>query len=451
MARAVATGVSHRAAARSASTHVLSTSGSNRATAYPQVSNKIVQARGRIFVTWLDGPSAIKVATFDVASATWSAAVTLGQGQDNHAGAALTMDSAGFLYAAFGPHHGPFQFRRTLRPYDASAWESTEWFGDDCTHPSLVCGVDDTLHLLHRSGRSKWRLLYRRRPKGERWSEPTEVVDPCFEGYTHFWPSLAVAADGALHLAFAINTGSPFMGRAVGYLRSENGGRSWTSADGAPVQLPLTPHRAAFIEAGPNLQLTPSNLALDAFGHPWLAAYHRERRPQSLTLWHHDGAAWRSRGISDEVGRAFPGYEHASVNTMTFDARGRLYVAAVIQREGEDHGGAKDGWGESGDRVVLLTSDDLGETFDVVPVSDVDPARPSWLVAIERPYGPKPVDTPCLVYTNGGSGVSNQVESQSTEVIFVRLGESQEKGSWHGNHGLDCAGQHRRRDGERAE
>lgn len=78
-----------------------------------------------------------------------------------------------------------------------------------------------------------------------------------------------------------------------------------------------------------------------------------------------------------------PGYEHASVNTMTFDATGRLYLAAVIQREGENHGGAKDGWGEPGDRVVLLVSDDLGETFDVTPVSDLDPVRPNWLVTLD--------------------------------------------------------------------
>ena len=408
---------------RIAYTHVLSHSGSNRATAYPQVSNKIVQADGKVFVSWLEGPSTIKVATFDVSSATWSEAVTLGEGQDNHAGAALTMNSAGFLYAAFGPHHGPFQFRRARRPYDASEWEPTEWFGDDCTHPSLVCGADDTLHLLHRTGKNKWRLLYRRRPKGQPWSEPVEIVDPQFEGYTHFWPSLAVAPDGTLHLAYSINTGSPFMGRATGYLRSVDGGQTWTSVDGVPVTLPITPHSSGFIEAGDELEITPSNVALDSLGRPWLAVYHRERRPQSLTLWHHDGTAWRSRFISEEVHRAVPGYEHASVNTMTFDATGRLYLAAVIQREGENHGGAKDGWGEPGDRVVLLVSDDLGETFDVTPVSDLDPVRPNWLVTLERPFGPRPVGTPCLVYTHGGSGISNQLDKQSTEVIFARISE----------------------------
>jgi hypothetical protein len=173
-----------------------------------------------------------------------------------------------------------------------------------------------------------------------------------------------------------------------------------------------------------DLQVTPSNVALDSTGRPWLAVYHRERRPQDLTLWHHDGTAWRSRRVSSEVARAFPGYEHASVNTMTFDARGRLYLACVIQRQGEDHGGAKDGWGEPGDRVVLLTSDDQGGTFDVVPLSGVDPVRPNLLATIERPFGPRPIDVPSLVYTHGGSGVSNQLDRASTEVVFVCLGES---------------------------
>jgi hypothetical protein len=107
---------------------------------------------------------------------------------------------------------------------------------------------------------------------------------------------------------------------------------------------------------------------------------------------------------------------------MTFDRHGRIYLAAVIQREGEDHGGEKDGWGEPGDMVVLLTSDG-GATFDVTPVSDVDPARPNWLATIERPFGPEPVGVPSLVYTHGGSGLSNQLDKASTEVVFVRLAE----------------------------
>jgi hypothetical protein len=214
------------------------------------------------------------------------------------------------------------------------------------------------------------------------------------------------------------------MGRAVGYVRSSDGGHAWTHTNGQPARLPLTPHSPHFLEAGADLQATPSNVALDPAGHPWLAVYHRERQPQDLTLWRHDGAHWHARHLSAEVPRTFPGYEHASVNTMTFDARGRLYLACVIQRVGEDHGNAKDGWGEPGDRVILLTSDDRGATFDVLPVSDVDPAKPNWLATIERPYGPQLIGTPSLVYTHGGSGISNQLDMASTEVVFVRLGES---------------------------
>jgi hypothetical protein len=46
----------------------------------------------------------------------------------------------------------------------------------------------------------------------------------------------------------------------------------------------------------------------------------------------------------------------------------------------------------------------------------------SWLATIERPYGSRPLDgPPGLVYTHGGSGVSNTLDRASAEVVFVQL------------------------------
>jgi hypothetical protein len=71
------------------------------------VSNTIIRPGGRIFASWHDGPSLVQVATFDAATGQWTAPTTLGEGQDNHAGTAITMDGAGHLYAAIGPHRSP--------------------------------------------------------------------------------------------------------------------------------------------------------------------------------------------------------------------------------------------------------------------------------------------------------------------------------------------------------
>ena len=125
----------------------LAKDGSTRATAYHK-SNKIITAGGRIFVGWLDVGNNSCVASCDLKTKTWSQTVILGDGQDNHAGPALAIDSQGFLYAMFGPHWAqPFRFRKSLKPYDASEWTPAaklypEW---NCSYPSMVFDAQDML------------------------------------------------------------------------------------------------------------------------------------------------------------------------------------------------------------------------------------------------------------------------------------------------------------------
>ena len=402
----------------------LSTRGSTRGTAYA-MSNKIITANGKIFVAWLDHVADIRIQTYDTAAKEWGGAVLLGKGKDNHSGPAVTMDSEGYLHAVFGPHQGPFQFRRSARPYDAIQWTPVERFGVNATYPSLICGPDDTLHCTYRGGPMPRRLMYQRRPKGGEWSQPREIVNPGVKGgYTQYGNPLAISADNTLHLAFHIYDHHPAGGKSLGYLRSRDGGDTWETADGREVEAPVNPSSPCFIEQSPSLDMRVSNVALGPDGWPHLIAWHSKPKPASAKLWRHDGQAWESVELLAVARTTFPKRGIAWAGTLTFDRDGRLYIAAVIEQP-------PGGWGHASQEVILLTSDDGGrmsedggQTFDVLPISTVDPKLPCWLPSIERPFGPKPIGTPSLLYTHGGPGIGC-TKGDATEIVFVRLGKSE--------------------------
>lgn len=397
------------------SRQVISTHGSNQGTAYT-MSNRIITANQRIFVAWLDHVANCVIQSYDMENQTWSERTLLGKGTDNHCAPAITMDSEGYLYAMFGPHGAPFQFRRSKHPYDASSWGPVERFGSKGTYPSLVCGPDDTLHCAYRGGKSSpLQLIYHTRPKDGSWSEPRALVNPAVPGgYTQYTNALAVSPDGSIHLAFHIYDKHPPGGKSIGYLRSTDNGDTWESAEGRPIELPVTPASDCFVEQGNELDMRSSNVATDLKNNPWLIALHSESQPVSAKLWHHDGRSWIATELLPIIRSQYPGYVMAWMGTLTFDRTGCLYIATVIQQPPVS-------WGAASQEIVLLTSDDLGKTFEVQLISEPDPELPNWFPSIERPFGPEPIGTPSLIYCHSHPRDKETGICKPGEIIFARL------------------------------
>ena len=397
------------------SSKVLSTNGSTRATAY-MMSNKIITANGKIFVTWLDQLSDIQIKAFNIKQQGWGETILVGKGVDNHSGPAMTIDSKGYLHIVFGPHHGPFQYTRSTKPYDIQQWEPVQYFGVNGTYPSLVIDREDRLHIAYRGGPEPRRLMYQQKKKNDDWSDPVELVHPGVDsGYTQFGNALLIGRDGTIHLAFHIyDLVSPAAGKSIGYLRSKDGGKTWQSAAGEPIELPATPASPCFIEQRQELDMRCGNLTVDPDGNPWLTAFHNEQKPRSVTLWHHDGKRWIGRELLPVIKKQYPDWE-LLYSSIAFDQDGTLYSVSAIQHEfGSTY------WGDPSLEIILLTSADRGNTFDITPVSMEDPTLPNWLPNIERPYGPNPIAVPSFLYTHGGPGVG-VTEGDATEVVFVRL------------------------------
>jgi hypothetical protein len=397
---------------------VLSTNGSTRATAY-MMSNKIITANNKIFVAWLDRVADIQMKVYDMRSASWSETELIGEGVDNHSGPTITMDGKGYLHVVFGPHHGPFQYARSSRPFDINKWEPVQHFGINGTYPSLIIDSNDQLHCAYRGGSEPNRLMYQQKPKNGDWTEPIELVHPGVDtGYTQYGNSLIIAPDETIHLGFHIyDRVKPAAGKAIGYLCSKDSGKNWQNASGQPIQLPTSPKSSCFIEQGRELDMRCGNLAIDPDGHPWLTAFHNEKKPRSVTLWHHDGKKWIGKELLEVVKSKYPEWE-LLYSCISFDKNGILYSASAIQKEfGSTY------WGDPSLEIILLTSTDRGEIFDIISISTIDPNLPNWLPNIERPYGPKPINIPSFLYTRGGPGIG-LTEGDATEVIFVRLGRN---------------------------
>jgi tRNA(Arg) A34 adenosine deaminase TadA len=148
---------------------------------------------------------------------------------DSHCTPALALDSKGFLHLIAGAHGRPFRYTRSVRPLDISEWtpavkvlDSGYWTPETDsdgigkqTYASLVCGPDDTLHLvfrqtrLSRTGlfplRSYHALSYQQKAPGGSWSKARMLAYPARGGgYTNYYQKLSADRDGRLYLSFNV-------------------------------------------------------------------------------------------------------------------------------------------------------------------------------------------------------------------------------------------------------
>jgi len=396
----------------------LSTNGSTRATAYA-MSNKIITKDGKIFVSWLDYPANIMMQVFDTSTNSWGEAVEVGQGVDNHSGPALTMDNEGYFHIAFGPHHDAFQYKRSLKPMDISAWTPVERFGTGGTYPSLISDADGTLYCTYRSSSTDpWRVLFQQRPARGAWSKPLALVDADTTGYAQFGNSLAVSADGELHMVFHIYDQKPAGGKYAGYMRSRDHGKTWESAEGRKLTLPVTPESPCIIDQGAEFDMRTGNIALDSNGNPWFGVIHLERSPRTVDLWHHNGQKWETRDLQKALVTALPKREVVGA-VISFDNDGALHIASTVEdfiAPGQEY------WGQPSQEIVLLTLDTQKDQFQILPISTPDAKQPNWIPSIERPYNHQQIGVPSLIFTHGGPG-KGLIGEEGTEVIFVRVGK----------------------------
>ena len=396
---------------------LLSTDGCGRATGYAE-ANKIVTLGDKTHVCWLDSVAdgfRARIRTLDRRTGRWSPTHTLGEAHDNHGGPALTVDRKGLLHVVYYPHHHPFRYRKSTRPNDASRWDKEIELGQRCTYPTLVCGPDDTLYLSCRRSfdRQPWQVELWAKPPGGEWEGPVPIARSRHPGYAHFQESLAWSPDHRLlHLCcrFHEKSDKEAYGRiqTVGYMISDDFGATWRRSDGTRINPPATAETIDVVASGGVDQgriLRAGSMAVDAEGKPHLIYTVTEGgRSETIVATPQGDGQWRRRSVSRYLPDRWKDWDLTMPGGMTFNRRGELIVAAMVQQAAREN----DTWGHRTNEVVRLTSSDRGETFSFQLVSQPDRTVSHWLANIEKPTGHNVIPArPGIIYTAGSPGQKN--------------------------------------------
>jgi len=188
------------------------------------------------------------VASYDRQTNTLGKPVLVGYGappNDVHNRPCITMDSQGYLHVLTGTHGRPFYYARSLKPSDAhSGWTQAEPVGDGLrqTYIGMVCGPDDTLHLVFRLWRSDpayfsggsygATLAYQRKKPGQPWESPRILIVSAFSEYSVYYHRLTVDRSGRLFLSYDYWSTYWFyrtdhMGDRRAVMMSADGGQGW--------------------------------------------------------------------------------------------------------------------------------------------------------------------------------------------------------------------------------
>jgi len=193
--------------------------------AHSGIPSTVVSRGSKVHVVWAEATDPeVKVpgvptyvATYDRETGKLGRPHLVGYGppaNDIHNSPSITMDSRGFLHVLAGTHGRPFPYARSLKPNAAGGgWTEAVLTGPALpeTYIGLVCGPDDTLHLVCRL----WQhgaepfpashhatLAYQRKPPGKPWEAPKVLIVPPFSEYSVFYHRLTIDRGGRLFLSY---------------------------------------------------------------------------------------------------------------------------------------------------------------------------------------------------------------------------------------------------------
>lgn len=448
--------------------HVLSTQGSERGT--QGAGSKIVTFDGKTHIVWQDSTAKgyfARVRSFDQKTDSWSATLTLGEGADNHARPTITVDSRGHLHVIIGGHHTGLQYIKSVRPNDAREWTEVEKFGHT-TYPVLVCGPGDTLYLTGRHDKNWAGMDFYVKPPNKPWNHRGLLVKKStkYEWYAAYQNNLAWGpGQKTLHagVGFYMGQESPGWGKpgpqldmtglyqAVGYMRSEDLGKTWERSDGSPIELPATTETVDMIAEGsrdpkaldkPKPAIKFQGLAVDSSNRPYLVYIRHTPDPGRAFLCTPDGkGAWRQLPLQAALDKHYPGMAAIECEVSITEENLLVFVFILVPidypaanwRPGL--GGLPHYWTRDhpqAQRIAWLESSDGGHSwrtrrvapeFQALTKKLPNDEKPGTLMpTLERPTGFNQISPfgPSLLYSIGLFRNTKKDEVIDDDVVWLR-------------------------------
>ena len=396
---------------------LLSSSGSGRATAYIE-SNKIITAKGKTHVAWLDTPSEgfrVKMRCLDHATNHWSDEVTIGEAIDNHGGPSLTIDGEGYLHIVYFSHHHPFRYHRSVRPNDSSEWGLMEQFGLDLTYQTLLCAKDGTLILsARRSHNDKpWELEVWKKAPGAEWARHSTILRSDRMNYSQYAASMVWGPDHkTLYLGYRmsqiphiVSLENMFSYTALGCMLSPDEGETWTKLDGSPLKLPAVEATSDIImstDSGQGRVIESGAIAISPDGVPFIGySVRMDNSSEGYLATPLPSGGWKHIHLNRFLPKENRDEALIMSGGITFNGKGQPVIVAPLLNL-ED---GKSYWGHTSTKLVRFDSEDGGHTFTSELVGGREADQPQWMPSIERPTGFNDVpDNPSMIFTDGGRG-----------------------------------------------
>jgi hypothetical protein len=225
-------------------------------------------------------------------------------------------------------------------------------------------------------------------------------------------------------------------------MRSDDFGRTWTKADGTPIELPATTDTIDLIDEGtrdhdatdrPKPGIRHCGLAVDSSNRPYVVYVRHTPDPGHIFLVTPDDAGgWGHRPLQEAIEQRWPGLAalECNVSMTRDDVMCLLLTLAPLKHPNANWSpgiyGRPAFW--LGDypnihRVVWLETRDGGRTFASRPIIDHDPDRGTLLPTMEQPTGfngVAPGKLPPMLYFEGLSRYREPGEIIQNEVYYVQ-------------------------------
>lgn len=411
--------------------HLISTEGSDRGTGY-SLSNRMIRRDDKLLIGWLDAPPAkgeearAMLGVCDLKTGALDHAFKIGGGIDNHCGSALAMDANGRVHAVVGAHHGPFIYRYSDDPANESTWSEPELLGPLDTYPSLAVDAEGTLHLAHRERGDRWQLWYRRKKAGQAWETPRAMAISPVGGYNHFMHSITVGPTGDVHLVFQFHYATESgkaqdcKGRAAVYAKSEDGGDTWFNG-GQCVDGPITVASMQSVchlpEGGDGQHsLRVGNHVVDAQNCPWFFCSYPEY--PSGVIWRLVGNDWQMIDLKDQLNGL--NMEGGRSTSLSRDGKGNVHFAFATNPTGE-----RCKWFAPTLEVFYAVLNAEGKCVSVEQITDTETEAANWLPAIEQWDWTRPEQTYAdgryMMFTRGlnAGGIGGDNKSALKTEIYL--------------------------------